>query len=170
MIQQTPTFLSAAPINLQTQLETRQDGLSSEEAKRRLATPQINQQFEEFSDQGLRLIGIAYRDLGTTCTIVKDEEQEMTFLGFVLFFDPPKKEIAETIDRLKQLGVTLKIITGDNHLVAAKVSRDVGMAEAKTFTGGELREISNSAFESVKPLLSSSANCTDLTGSGRRDR
>ncbi len=109
-------------------------------------TPQINRQFEEFSAQGLRLIGLAYREMGTASVIGKEEEREMTFLGFLLFFDPPKKDIAETIDRLKELGVSLKIITGDNRLVAAKVGRDVGMPEAKILTGGELREISNSAL------------------------
>ena len=109
-------------------------------------TPQILQQFETLSAQGLRLIGLAYREMGTASVIGKGEEQDMTFLGFVLFFDPPKKGIAETIDRLRKLGVTLKIITGDNRLVAAKVSRDVGMPEAKILTGGELREISDSAL------------------------
>ena len=109
-------------------------------------TPQILQQFETLSAQGLRLIGLAYRKMGTASAIGKGEEQDMTFLGFVLFFDPPKKGIAETIDRLKKLGVTLKIITGDNRLVAAKVSRDVGMPEAIILTGSELREISDSAL------------------------
>jgi Mg2+-importing ATPase len=109
-------------------------------------TPQILQQFETLSAQGLRLIGLAYREMGTVSVIGKGEEQDMTFLGFVLFFDPPKKDIAETIDRLKKLGVALKIITGDNRLVAAKVSRDVGMPEAKILTGSELREISDSAL------------------------
>jgi Mg2+-importing ATPase len=109
-------------------------------------TSQILQQFETLSAQGLRLIGLAYRDMGTTSVIGKGEEQDMTFLGFVLFFDPPKKDIAETIGRLKKLGVALKIITGDNRLVAAKVSLDVGMPEAIILTGGELREISDSAL------------------------
>jgi Mg2+-importing ATPase len=84
--------------------------------------------------------------MGMASTIGKDDEQDMTFLGFILFFDPPKKGIAETIDRLKKLGVTLKIITGDNRLVAAKVSRDVGMREAIILTGSELREIGNRAL------------------------
>ena len=78
--------------------------------------------------------------------IGKGDEQDMTLLGFVLFFDPPKKDIAETIDRLKKLGVTLKIITGDNRLVAAKVSQDVGMGSAKILTGSELRETSDDAL------------------------
>jgi Mg2+-importing ATPase len=109
-------------------------------------TPKILQQFETLSSQGLRLIGLAYREMGEASVISKEQEQEMTFLGFVLFFDPPKKGIAATIGRLKQLGVTLKIITGDNRLVAAKVSQDVGMPEARILTGGELREISDAAL------------------------
>lgn len=109
-------------------------------------TPKIMQQFETQSSQGLRLIGLAYREMGTATVIGKGEEQDMTFLGFLVFFDPPKKGIAETIDRLKKLGVTLKIITGDNRLVAAKLSADIGMPEAKILTGSDLREISESAL------------------------
>jgi P-type Mg2+ transporter len=108
--------------------------------------PQVRQQFETLSSQGLRVIGLAYREMGTSRLIGKEQEQDMTFLGSVLFFDPPKKDIAETIDRLKRLGVTLKIITGDNRLVAAKVSRDVGMRSARIITGSELKEISDNAL------------------------
>jgi len=86
------------------------------------------------------------RDMGAQSVINKDSEQEMTFLGFLLFFDPPKKGVLETIGRLKQLGVSLKVITGDNRLVAAKVSQDVGMPDAKILTGIELREISDTAL------------------------
>jgi Mg2+-importing ATPase len=106
----------------------------------------IEQKFEELSSQGFRVLGVALRDMGSESIINKDSERDMTFLGFLLFFDPPKKGVLETIDRLKQLGVSLKIITGDNCLVAAKISRDVGMRDAKMLTGSELREISNAAL------------------------
>ena len=52
----------------------------------------------------------------------------------------------ETIERLKQLGVVLKVITGDHRLVAAKISQDVGMLDARILTGLELREISDAAL------------------------
>jgi P-type Mg2+ transporter len=107
---------------------------------------QIRQRFETLSSQGFRMLGLAYRDLGTQSVISKDTEREMIFLGFLLFFDPPKKGIAETIGRLKRLGVSLKIITGDNRLVAAKVSHDVGMADAKMLSGNEIHEISDAAL------------------------
>ncbi len=108
--------------------------------------PKILEQFEAFSSQGLRLIALACRDMGAVSVISKEDEQDMTFLGFVLLFDAPKRGIAETIERLKQLGVTLKIITGDNRLVAAKLSRDVGMADARIMTGSELKETSDTAL------------------------
>jgi len=106
----------------------------------------IQQKFEEHSNQGFRVLGVAMRDMGTQPVLNKDSERDMTLLGFLLFFDPPKKGVLETIDRLKQLGVSLKIITGDNRLVAAKISRDVGKPDAKILTGTELREISDAAL------------------------
>ena len=49
---------------------------------------------------------------------VRDDEQAMAFAGFLLFFDPPKPGVKDTISDLAELGVQLKIITGDNKLVA----------------------------------------------------
>jgi Mg2+-importing ATPase len=106
----------------------------------------IQQRFEEHSNQGFRVLGVATRDMGTQSVLNKDSERDMTLLGFLLFFDPPKKGVLETINRLKQLGVSLKVITGDNRLVAAKISGDVGMPDAKILTGTELREISDAAL------------------------
>ncbi len=87
---------------------------------------QIQQRFEELSSKGFRVLGIAYRDIGPDKLITKDSEVGMTFLGFLVLFDPAKPKIAETIKELKQLGISLKIVTGDNRLVAASVSQQVG--------------------------------------------
>jgi P-type Mg2+ transporter len=70
----------------------------------------------------------------------------MTFLGFLVLFDPPKPHIIETIASLKTLGVALKIITGDNHLVAANVSQQMGLSNTKIITGPELRRLSDAAL------------------------
>src|SRR5450759_883484 len=69
----------------------------------------------------------------------------MTFLGFLTLFDPPKANITDTITRLKSLGVSLKIITGDNHLVAASISKKMGL-DSKIISGPELRQMSDSAL------------------------
>ena len=107
---------------------------------------QIQQRYETLSNQGSRVLGIAYRDRGSESFIRKEQEEDMTFLGFLVFVDPPKAGIAKTIAALNGLGVSLKIISGDNRLVAAKVSKDVGIQEARLITGSELREMSDEAL------------------------
>ncbi|MEN6620882.1 MAG: magnesium-translocating P-type ATPase [Smithella sp.] len=107
---------------------------------------QIRQKFEMLSTQGFRLLGLAYKDMGEQSVINKDAERDMIFSGFLLFSDPPKKGVAEAINSLKQLGVSLKIITGDNRLVATKVGHDIGMTGAKILSGSDVHEISDAAL------------------------
>jgi len=106
----------------------------------------LQRQFEDFSGQGLRTLGIAYRRLDGLRPIHKEDEVEMTFLGFLVLFDPPKEGIVQTIGRLRQLGIALKIITGDNHLVAASVGKQIGLAQARILTGPDLRHMSDEAL------------------------
>jgi Mg2+-importing ATPase len=107
---------------------------------------QIQKHFEEFSNQGFRTIGIAYKKIPMGSLIKKSDEKDMTFLGFLTLFDPPKPNITDTISSLKKLGVSLKIITGDNHLVAASLSKKMGLLDTKIITGPELRLMSDGAL------------------------
>ena len=70
----------------------------------------------------------------------------MTFIGFLLFFDPPKADVAQTITELGRLGVKLRIITGDNRLVAQHVAEAVGLKVANIMTGAELGKLSDEAL------------------------
>ena len=106
----------------------------------------IQKHFEEFSNMGFRTLGIAYKNMPAESLIKKSDEKDMTFLGFLTLFDPPKANIIDTITRLKNLGVSLKIITGDNHLVAASLSKKMGLSDTKIITGPELRQMSDSAL------------------------
>jgi Mg2+-importing ATPase len=107
---------------------------------------QIQHRFEELSSQGLRTIGIAYRDIGSASQITKDHEADMTFLGFLVLFDPVKPGIVETITELRSLGISLKVITGDNRLVAAHLSQQVGLSNSRILTGPDLRRMSDEAL------------------------
>jgi Mg2+-importing ATPase len=107
---------------------------------------QIEKNFEEFSNRGFRTLGIAYKKLSSGSLIKKDDENEMTFVGFLTLFDPPKSNIADTIANLKKLGISLKIITGDNHLVAASLSKKMGLESIKMITGTQLHRISDAAL------------------------
>src|SRR5450759_327013 len=106
----------------------------------------IQKQFEEFSNSGFRTLGIAWKNMPAGSLIKKSDEKDMTFLGFLTLSDPPKANILDTITRLKNLGVSLKIITGDNHLVAASLSRKMGLSDTKIIAGPELRQMSDSAL------------------------
>jgi P-type Mg2+ transporter len=107
---------------------------------------QIEQHFEEFSEKGFRTLGIAYREMGQQEIITKEHETGMTFLGFLFLVDPPKPGISKTIENMKQLGISLKVITGDNRFVAASISREIGLKNTRVITGSELHQMSSEAL------------------------
>ena len=114
---------------------------------------QIQAQYAAFSSQGYRTLGIAYRDLGTGVKIGKADESGMTFAGFVTLFDPLQADVVQSLQALKDLGVSLKLITGDNALVAATVSRQAGMIDPQIITGSDLRSMSQEALTKRAPAV-----------------
>ena len=109
----------------------------------------IERRFHELSDQGFRVLGVAHKDAGPATRIEKSDESAMIFSGMLVLFDNPKEGIAEAVQKLDELGVSLKIITGDNRLVAANVSKQLGVADPVMLTGQALREMSDGALMSL---------------------
>jgi Mg2+-importing ATPase len=107
---------------------------------------EIERRVEELSREGFRVLGVAYKRASDLRRIDKEAETGMTFLGLLVLSDPPKRGIAQTVADLRSLGVCLKIITGDNRLVAANVSRQVGFAHPAIVTGSDLRHMSDEAL------------------------
>jgi Mg2+-importing ATPase len=105
----------------------------------------LQQQAEDLGSQGFRALGVAYRDFDHD-SCCKEDETNMTFLGYLLLFDPPKAEIAETLRELEQLGITPKMITGDSKAVAMNIIQQVGLPEPTTLTGSELEKLSDEAL------------------------
>jgi Mg2+-importing ATPase len=106
---------------------------------------EIDRLFAELSDQGLRVLGLAVREVADA-HITKADERDMTFLGFLVFADPPKADAKETLQQLRDLGVALKVITGDNRAVAASISHRVGIAAPVIVTGSDLRNLTEEAI------------------------
>lgn len=106
----------------------------------------LQEHFETHSEQGYRVLGVAIRDVTDDPIINKDDEQAMTFVGFLLLEDPPKAGAREAIAELRQLGVALKIITGDNRLVAGRMGRQMGVSRPSVLTGEELAALSDMAL------------------------
>jgi Mg2+-importing ATPase len=107
---------------------------------------EVERHWRQFSSEGHRVLGVAYREMPARTHVTRDDENEMIFAGFVVLSDPPKIGIGATINELKQLGVALKVITGDNALIAEHVAREVGFSNARVLTGPEIREMSAQAL------------------------
>ncbi|MFN6395125.1 MAG: magnesium-translocating P-type ATPase [Aphanizomenon sp.] len=106
---------------------------------------QIQQKYEDLGSQGFRTLGVAYRTLNTNHITLKDEIN-FTFLGYLALYDPPRSDIKTTITDLANLGVTLKMITGDSHAVAASISQQVGLLQTKLLTGSQIQKLSDAAL------------------------
>jgi len=107
---------------------------------------QIRQRYTAWSKQGFRVLGVAVRTMPEQARYTRRDELDMTFVGFLLFFDPPKPGVRETIAALKDLGVQLKIITGDNKPVALHAADAVGMTVTGVLTGAEIANMPDEAL------------------------
>ena len=76
----------------------------------------------------------------------REDESALQFAGFLLFFDPPKADVAQTIVDLAERGVQLKIITGDNQLVARHVAEAVNLPIGGLLTGTDLHGLGDEAL------------------------
>ena len=110
---------------------------------------QIQQRFSDWSNQGFRVLGLAKKvvEQKDPKVYAVSDETDMTLIGFLLFFDPPKADAAETIANLAQLGVQLRIITGDNALVAKHTACAVGLCVDNVLTGAELLKLDQAAAQ-----------------------
>ena len=109
-------------------------------------TNQIQDRFAAWSDQGFRVLGIAIKHVEKKSNYTRADEREMTFAGFLLFFDPPKADVTQAIEALEKLGVRLKIITGDNARVAKHVADTVKLPMEGMLSGSELGKLSDEAL------------------------
>ena len=110
------------------------------------------------STDGFRLVAVGSRVLSpaelTTATSGAEPsiddpaslEHDLVFEGVILFSDPPKAGVAETIAELARQGVALKVVTGDNELVARHVATQVGLKVDGVLTGEEMRSLSHPAL------------------------
>ncbi|WP_017301649.1 magnesium-translocating P-type ATPase [Nodosilinea nodulosa] len=106
---------------------------------------QIEQRAEDLGGEGFRVLGVAYRDFSAD-SFSRDDENGMTFLGYLALFDPPKAGIAGTLKALGQLGITTKMITGDSRAVALSIIQQVGLPKPMVLTGEDLRQLSDEAL------------------------
>jgi Mg2+-importing ATPase len=107
---------------------------------------------QELNEQGFRVIAIAFRrfPLGRQ-RYSQADESGMTLAGFMAFLDPPKESAAPALKALAEHGVTVKVVTGDNEVVTARICREVGLAIEGVLLGPDIDRLSHEELvEAVK--------------------
>ncbi len=98
---------------------------------------------KELNEEGFRVIAVAYRETDPERKVFEPkDEKEMTFVGFLAFFDPPKQSVKETLKDLGELGVSVKILTGDNEIITKKICEEVGIKVEKILLGRDIERMS----------------------------
>jgi Mg2+-importing ATPase len=102
-------------------------------------------------DEGARVVAVAERPAPGLRTPTAADEHDLELAGFLAFADRAKADAGPSIDRLSELGIEVKIITGDNGAVAAKVCRDIGMSLGAVISGAELQQLDDAALAAALP-------------------
>jgi Mg2+-importing ATPase len=99
------------------------------------------QQVNDLSEDGFRVLAVATKKLGAQTTFTKADESDLVLTGYLAFLDPPKDSAAKAITALRQNGVTVKVLTGDNDLVTRKVCSEVGIHAEKILLGSQVEKM-----------------------------
>ena len=100
---------------------------------------------------GARVVAVAARPAQDVHALTAKDEEGLTLIGFLTFADRPKADAGSSIAQLQRLGVEVKIITGDNGLVAAKVCSDIGVDCAGVLSGAEVEALDDDHLEAAIP-------------------
>ncbi|MEI6077407.1 MAG: magnesium-translocating P-type ATPase [Verrucomicrobiota bacterium] len=101
------------------------------------------QQVNDLSEDGFRVLAVATKKLGAQTTFTKADESSLVLTGYLAFLDPPKDSAAKAITALRQNGVTVKVLTGDNDLVTRKVCNEVGIHAEKILLGSQVEHLTD---------------------------
>jgi P-type Mg2+ transporter len=110
------------------------------------ARASLQARYEQLSADGTRILAIATRTFPERARYDRSLEVGLTFEGFLTFSDRPKAGAKDAIAALAQLGVSVKLITGDNRLVARKVAELVGLRAQRLLTGADLDALHGEAL------------------------
>jgi Mg2+-importing ATPase len=113
------------------------------------------EQVNSLSEDGFRVLAIANKKVGAQAAYSKADEENLVLTGYLAFLDPPKDTAKTAIAALRQYGVTVKVLTGDNDLVTRKVCTEVGINAEKILLGNDVEKMSDAELADV-------IDCTDV--------
>ena len=104
---------------------------------------------DEMLQDGMKVLAVARKNVGQQNQIIPADETDMILMGYLAFFDAPKKTAKVSVAALKRLKVTPKILTGDQAEVAVSVCRRVGISSETVLTGANLDEMTDSELSTA---------------------
>jgi Mg2+-importing ATPase len=127
----------------QFELENETFDLTHDEEKK------IEDNYCKLSSQGFRVLGVSYRRVEEKPMYSVSDERDMIFLGFIAFMDPPKQSSKESLRLLKEAGIELKILTGDDELVTRKVCQQLGFEVKGVVLGIDVAKVQDPALARI---------------------
>jgi P-type Ca2+ transporter type 2C len=137
---------SILPITAHVMHDSKKIPFSSKENKK------INIQVNSMSDEALRVLAIAYKEISSQDDFNQDElESNLILLGLAGMIDPPREEVKSSIDLCKMAGIRTVMITGDHQKTAFAIAKDLGIAtdEKESISGNELNNLSEHEFKDI---------------------
>jgi len=105
---------------------------------------QMQEQTARLNADGFRVIAVAYKEIVDLQPAYHvEDESNLILLGYIAFLDPPKESAGIAIAALARSGVRVKILTGDNDIIARKICREVGVATDDILLGGDIEKMSD---------------------------
>ena len=106
---------------------------------------------DELFSTGVRVVAVATRPAIGLQHVTPEDEKDLALAGFLCFADPPKASAAESLTRLQRLGVAVKIVTGDNGVVAQHVCKELGLEVEGVLTGADLEGLDDDDLQAALP-------------------
>jgi P-type Mg2+ transporter len=111
----------------------------------------VQKLFLDLSNRGYRVLGVATREMKGATSATLADESGMTLVGFVSFADPAKPDAAQTLKELATNGISVRMLTGDNRLVAAHIAGQVGLDASVVLTGSDIDALDDAALAAKVP-------------------
>ncbi|HEC68067.1 MAG TPA: HAD family hydrolase, partial [Candidatus Desulfofervidus auxilii] len=149
----------------------------------------FNQVYKDMAAKGLRILALAYKEIPLEIThfIAEKVEKNLIFLGFAGIVDPPRPEVKAAMERAKNAGIEVIMMTGDSPLTALAVAREISLFSPKAIRGTEIEKLDEASlrkilqttkvFARVNPahklkvvdILQKQGHITAMTGDGVND-
>jgi Mg2+-importing ATPase len=119
-------------------------------------------EYYQLSSEGYRVLAISVKTVPKQKRFEPKDEHHLTLYGFVAFLDPVKKGVRHAIDKLENIGIQIKIITGDNEQVSERICNEAGIISKGTITGNHLEQLTEKELIKAVSTYTIFARCSPV--------